>query len=444
LAIDSDKGEQASIESDLANIFREDIEIEFFDKIWLRNKAYKELRKSILNFLQYYEKYDTQLELIVSSEREKIKKEFEKELKINSLLKQIIESLFSIKEETSTILEGYARPIDPFLIFGLTRFSFSDKAQRIIIEISAKLFTLYKHKDDATKHEYEDAISQLVSLLVSGVREKDNLHNLNAGLSILWILGNYNTIVAICKYFEENNTSDSIDFERKCFFSIYASSILSSSSPDLSEVRRIIDILGTFGKDNYKYDISKSFVLFQLWDHCTHGVSITEKASGEQRTAMTKYGNCHDECLALIEKAMRYLEGMDINVRVYRRRKYYYLLNNHIYYCSRGCTKAPFKSKQTHKYYEQLRNAIRDNAVWQHRFYDSMGWYQFRHAFISFKKKRYEDSRYHLGLAREYNEKSFEGPNPKRSLLTYSTLRENIEELENDIRNVVETRHESA
>jgi len=412
-------------EESLEKLLTKNIEIEFFEKIWLNNKAYSEISESIRSFVNYKEKYNGEVRKIVEEEKEKIKLEFKSEINLSSILKKIVFDLSMVEKEAYYIIGRYNQEIDPFRDFGLTRFSFSDEACKMIRDMCKKIFDYVIDKNnEERKLEYSNLIFQLVDYLMNGVTNPGRINDLTPGLAILWVFGKYKTISLIGKYYDEILANEKIDiFGLNTFYTIYVSALIFSNNNLSKDDFRLINKYNKIIKgNNYKFKISKSFVLFQLWDRFVNYVSVPEKATDVQKRKMIKYRDIINTSLSYVKQSINYLLDKDIEKYPYRKTKYYYLLNNYIYYCTKGGYQKDFNSKNTENYVRELIDSKVSQAIWQYRFYDTIAWYYYRKAEISFKKRSFSNANYFIEKAKENNIRSLKGVKTNREKTNYQKL----------------------
>lgn len=425
-------------DKEISDFIGQDVEIEFFSKIWLK-KGYEEFRESILKYLEYYDFYDEKVEKIVILEKEKIKKRFEKEIEYNSLLYQVITQLSNIREETKKINKIYDRIINPFTDFGLTRFSFTKNICKSINELVYTLFKNVSNENRIAEEDLDNSITKLIDYLIRGSSENNQIEELNIGLAILWIYGKYDLIEKLSSYFLRNKCKLDIfsDSELNSFYTLYASGAVYSNNVNIDSINIILDHHNNLATKDFRFKLSHSFILFQLWNYYTRKITIPELANESQKNAIRQNINIHSKVISLLEEAILSLEQTEFWKNQYLRRKYYYIVNNYIYYCSKGCSWKKFVSNKLEGYYVEIRDNKNDSNVWQNRFFDTLGWYDFRKAVIAYKKGDLQNTIHFLYLAKKNNSDSFIGPLPKREEANYQQLKVSLEKFECEIANKI-------
>lgn len=424
------------VENDVVNLFNEKILIEFFNKVWFADSGYKEIKNSILAAINYSDNYDSKVKHIIEKERQKLYNEYKDELELNNILKSLLQDLYNIKKDIDKkTMESFHR-CDPFIQYGLYRFSLSDESVKDFKIIYENLY-LYSYEQNASGyHDYEKAQSKLLYNLLIGIKD-NNLHLINTLFTILWIYEKHDTIIKVAKYIDAKNKKNSI-YEYNSFYAYYISALLFSSpysDDNSSTIEKNVNRLRSIIKDsnNYKYKISLAFILFNKFLKISFNPIIPENTSQLQNSQMEKYYIIFEECHNIIKDVLVYLENTDLNSPSYRKRIYDYLVNIYLYYCTKAMKKNSFNDniKVLDNYKKQLEDSVfYYNNILPTRYCDTLAWYNYRRAYLYKNEKNGVKARYHLDLSKYFNKQSTNGPQQNRSKTIYRTLSNAIKELE--------------
>jgi len=110
----------------------------------------------------------------------------------------------------------------------------------------------------------------------------------------------------------------------------------------------------------------------------------------------------------------------------YRKRKYYYVINQIIYYNTIGSERVKFEKVE--QYLWELISIQQVPYLWQGRFWDTFGWYYLRKAIIN--KNDPDKFKRFLEKSKLNNEKCFLHPNTDREIRIYNSLKNAIELME--------------
>jgi hypothetical protein len=428
--------EAAQLEQKIKQLLGENIDLDFFNKIWLKG-GYKEFIESILNYIDYYENYDSKIESIVEFEKNNLKSEFRKELENTSLLKNVIWAFRNIQEETDDIMKGFHLPDYPSNDFGLIRFSFCSDVKELLDDIIESLFENLDANDNEQLQNFHTTVTELIDLIVIGSTKHNKQHELLTGLAVLWIYSKYDLIVEICclysKYYLESIMNNESNFNS--FYAIYMAALAHSDNLKIGDFDDVFNKYSeNIGIENYKHKLTKSFGLFQLWYGLTLKPVIPEHPNIDQKKLIRLYRSKLKDSIQLLLDAINILRGMNFQEDIYLKKVYYYLINNYLYYNIKGSWKNGISSKTFEAYLNELIDAEFLTAVWQKRFCDTLGWYYYRLAYINYLNKEFELSKEYLDLAIKYNEDSFKGPTPKRELYNYKQLENSIRKFKIDLK----------
>ncbi|MCF6171720.1 MAG: hypothetical protein L3J66_12145 [Bacteroidales bacterium] len=425
--------EASILETKVRDLIGEDADLEFFNKMWL-NGGYKDFIDAILKYINYYDTYNDSIERIIKFKKANIKEDFEKELENTSLLKDIIDKIKDIHSETMIIKSDYNLPEHPSNDFGLLRFSFRSEIKSTIDTLIYSLFENLDLNDIDNTSLFNSSVTKIIDLLFVGVTKADKLIELISGISILWIYSKYDLIVTLCTAFEKKNfiliKEGSLNkFDINSFYSIFAASFAHSDNLKTEDFNNIINNHQSFiGINDYRFKLTRSFALFQLWYHHTLKIVIPEHPTSIQKKLQKRHNKILRESINLLLAAIKILENKGFEEDNQLKKMYYYLINNFLYYNIKGASFKSIESNRFIGFLTVLRDAEFNTVVWQNRFYDTIGWYYYRLAYVYQVKGELKLACENREKAQSCNNKSFKGPTPKRELSNYIQLKNILKE----------------
>ncbi len=419
------------IEEKIRALIGTDIELDFFNKVWLHG-GYKEFIDAIKNIVDYYDSYDENITRIIEDEKKQLMSEFDNELQYTSLLKKIINALKNIYDETFKIKNIYPIQDHPSLDFGLIRFSLSEDVNKLIDNLIESIFDNLDKNDFEQTQSFNTSVTTLIDLLIFKPEANKNPNEIIAGLTVLWIYSKYDIIVEICQLYEKSNyvnlqaNNDSYN----SFYSIYFAALVHCDKVSHTLFNELLKKFDDFLViQDYKYKLTKSFANFQLWITFSTRPIIPEFPNTRQKSFLSKYNYILNTAIRLLEESIKILIELDFQQDSYLRKVYYYLINNYIYYNVKGAKFNKINSSKFKSFVTELEAILHNPNVSQKRFYDSLGWYYYRISFINYLKNDFTKSKKFLNKAKQLNTESFKGPTPNRELANYKQLEESIEKL---------------
>jgi len=373
------------------------INLQFFKKIWFENKGLTELSSDLFKYLKHYddiannEQSRLELEKAVEEQKNKIQQLFRDKLPRIKLLKKVLRATSDFKDNIENISEHIKIPGDVFREFALTRFSFKQSMCREIQDIIEEIFRAHHEENNLS---YVQCISKIVHFLVDGVetirRGKKNpkkRDELTIGLAVLWIFEEYALINYVCTGVSGLDHKGKLNYPDYRIALVHGASIFPSGRNKQTAYKITECLEAKFSEENYKVWIGLSYIYFNIWNHLSNYLSIPELMPIEDTETYKieeTYEKYYIKALNNLKKAIDYLKKLirleikDSKDRAYRRTKYFYAINNYIYYTTKGGSVADFNALEP--YCDILRDAEQNHNHWQNRFHDTLAWYNLRQA----------------------------------------------------------------
>lgn len=377
-----------SIIADITNKANDLIKHIFFEKIWFEHNAKKEVEGIIKDYVNFEQWSENKL---LTNSRVSITRYTDKNIldgiqKLDWINKTISSTeRFNRYVKENLKLDRYGESSNPFLEFGITRFSFKsyNSVYRLVNKLVIDLTDLNSLEGQSSFHR--DRV-ELIRHLVNGIF-RYKYEELEIALSVMWVFGEYRFIT---------KALDKVFGKRKDYGEQYSLAILHASSIDPSYPEREHDILRIIkciekkdiARSNYKVCIGLGYVYYHLWKSQDVINVFPEfpsdiQANNEVQEKREKYYYYIQKSLEYNQKALKWLEknkdkkiqapNSDIIQKI-RNIKFYYAVNNYLFYITRGGTAEEFRNSLN--YYTRLRNA--PDSYRQPRFEDTLTLYYMR------------------------------------------------------------------
>ena len=350
------------------------IEFKFFEKFWFRERGKKNLTKAIKELVQYgfIEKND-----LIKSERKEQQQQILNKISVNEHNLKLMSQTWTatesfIKKSNNFNFSTYSG--NPFMEFGLTRFSF--KNWRVILNYINDI--VFKSIQD-DKEKLQNFQGNFISMLYKAI-SKDNFSKLEIIVSVLWVFGEYQIILNILKPIYENNKKE-LSFPLSVIYG--ASSV--KNRVRVNKVMKIIktceNAKNTTGKE-YKRKIGISFMYFRLWNRENESIYLIPELNNMlgKKTVLHEYA---EKSIELLKNSTDWLSNNKDKIdskKKYRNLKFVYSLNNYIYYITRNGSETLFNSIQDYfiLFFRQSNYGI----YWQNRYNDTISLYYLRKAIL--------------------------------------------------------------
>lgn len=377
-------------------------ENDFFEKLWNPERGSKKVAltdtiKDLLNY-RYIVNNDQAFRRLIEQDRESIKNTLTEKISDLVFLEEIwLEVDTFDKFIENKINRGNKLKLEDSDIFkdeGLTRFSppTGGEIESNIKEIWKGFLEHYITRG----RQYQAVKVKLTQILYDGCikAEKKDCDKILTGISILWAFQRYSLIIKIV---------DRLDFnygDRYQIGLIMLASMIKrqqktgSSANKMHKVIRCIETQQCFAV-NYKAWIGLAYIKFNIWRiYCLDGGKYE------------KYGNYLTESIKLNKKAFMYLEDKkdEDNYELHRNVKFYYSLNNFIYYTIKGIPDE-LANPLFISYIKLLQNGQSSDDYKQPRFSDTIALYYFISAQNAISKER---KMYFITRAETYSKEAIE------------------------------------
>jgi hypothetical protein len=410
--------------------------LEFFDRWWEKG-GLEELKNIIDGHVLEgpKERIDAQVHQYIEEERKRINKQFSGFQGRLDIIRETWSSFRNLPSYIDRKFSGDAEPFDVYQEFS-PRFAYledvCEEVQGLIDRIFDAVFSS-KKEDSTTKlhlqnEELEEAEAEIVKDLADGIfgkgesasEDEKRLNQLSISLAVLWIFERYDLINMVCDVIRqqhESNAEDNDDmYPTASIALIHAASNLKGRNRNTDLAVRIISCVEKKFCERYSVWISLSYLYYLLWDNTADGFEFPELLSEEEQKANRE--NPHLQAAFNHSfKAVKYLEKRrkedpevekrpdPSRVYKYRQRRYYYALNNYLFFLT--ILSEPETFQDSENYANRLGTCSRDLANWQpDRFPDTLARYYYRKAYIAESEEEFHDFREE---AIRYNNKAIEG-----------------------------------
>jgi hypothetical protein len=227
----------------------------------------------------------------------------------------------------------------------------------------------------------------------NGIEQRNAaLEQVLKGLAFLWVFGEYELIDRVCAILREQQEEiRSEDKYPNAFFAlIHAAAILHGKKPYLHQ--KVLEIIrcveGKFERNRYKIWIGLSYVYFLLWKNNGGCLEIPERQDQEDIVHGRSAKNLIGKAIYYAKKAIDWLgpklwESTDESKQRLRLRKYYYALNNYVFFLTLTAPHEQFET-DVPPLAKKLLNISTSTDIWQaNRFADTLARFYFRMALIN-------------------------------------------------------------
>jgi hypothetical protein len=346
---------------------------DFFEKVVVNGEASKtNLRSNIKELLSYIEENEDAVQEITQKTRIKIVDSFKE--KMNDLY--FLENIWKAVHSFDVVYHARVNKKNPNFILndpdifrdeGLTRFSPpTGPIEDQIKELWINFLNAFQTKNKQTIHTLK---VKLTTLIYEGINKngKKDYDKLLISACILWVFEKQRFIIQLLRY-------SKIDYGNHYQLGLIflASKIkLEDISPkdmkDMDDIIHQIESRECYRK-NYKAWIGMAFIKFNIW-----------RLLAKDSKSTNKYSDYLEESIELSKKSFEYLEPrihQNDRKKIYRNVKYYYSLNNFIYYSLEDKSEVnPFSGPFYNKYVLKLKEGQRKNEFRQSRSDDTLALY---------------------------------------------------------------------
>lgn len=353
---------------------------------------------------------------------------------INGILNQLKESVdkYSIFNESYAKISMAQNTVKRVFTSNLKKYRDRKHSFNVATDLSLTRFSMHRDVWEqvqaicnellfSEKHEANPTLITAIVQNVIDALQNTNRDKLIISLMVFWILEEYGLIIRILDRLNGNYRHYSEAF-------LHAASIAKEGKTKDDRLK-ILDILKrinaindetNFGK-NYKTAIAASYIYFQTWSKMydkSFLSSFEEPVQSENEDIHYLFRKAMDwakSALKWLNEKDRYLDGE----KTYRKEKYYYILNNLIYYVTMGDNDNEFVG--LNKRISQLESLEHSNPwFWQYRYHDTLALVYLRKAVMAnqLSNKRdfdlfHEEALKRIRLAREWvisieDQKSYE------------------------------------
>jgi len=346
----------------------------FFISFWFENMVRDQISDTILELTNY----DFILEgksknTIVKSERDNLTKKIKASLKQLEILKQTWNAFERIdrfiKKSINTNLEEF----DVFVDFGLTRFSLlkCQEIQNIINKL------IESNQEDENSQKYHLLKSEIIKILLHSLQDiQERTDDLIIPISVFWVFEEYKLIDDILSRLN-------LDYQNLYQLAIIHSASIAKRNVDTRKAVKILNcVISKYNKNtNYKPNIGIGFVYYQIWKNNQKPIMSKQSKDyshekDKEIIAAIKYNNLAYRWLSK-NKDKTSIDQTKSN----RNRKYYYCLNNKIYFETRSKKHFILDDYQSEISKLELSYNAGNGIYWQPRFAHTLALAYFRSAY---------------------------------------------------------------
>lgn len=404
--IDINLDESDNIDTKHIKEIKNFIDTKFIKLFWINDKQEKiELISNIKKRLNNIE-VRTELETDLSSIRKDIKERVKYYYVFRNTFIALMNAHEIIKKKfTKNLVANYGADsidLDIFRDYGLTRFSMYSGNCEELQKTVHDLFSLNR-KDGFLV----DQLSKTGGYLTESYIKPDHpgsQEKLGIGIAVLWILEKYDLIIKILDKYYNNYEYYSLGF--------FHAATLVKYKHNVKQIKKVLSILNyieiSHGQryspyDNYKTAIGTSYIYYHLWEANNHKkFRNTLEEPNKLNSKLSKIDSYLLKAIQFAEIAIRYLQKKNFYMgEEHRRNKYYYIVNNYIYYITMGCSNAQFEVLGDYISILENIKTVDVKNYWQYRFDDTLALYYLRKT-VNLQKSQKELKINYLNRANEH------------------------------------------
>ncbi len=385
---------------------KEFIRTKFIKVFWINEKyestVFIKKLKDKLNKKEVIKKVDDDLLSITSDIKNRVSQ--------YSFFRNIFSSLFYsykfIQEIFTENISNYYNTgdkLDIFKDYGLTRFSIYSKDCNELQVLIDDMFSNKSQKGIV----YSAQLSKIGQYLSLGYTDPENVDqaDLIIGIALLWILGKSDLIIEIL-------TKLDYKYSYYCLAFFHAASLIKikDGPENIDEIEKILNTVNSSHSSKYSFDnnyktaIAASYIYYHMWEKNSETNFRKNLAISDIKYEPIKEDRFIVAAIKYAQIAITYLEkDQKFKMKEYRKNKYYYIINNYVYYITMGGGNEEFDSLE--KYICELEELYTNYPQnWQYRFDDTLSLYYLRLALSVNNNKKL--SREYLKLSSKYSEKA--------------------------------------
>ena len=398
----------------------ERVMLEFFDRWWKDNGADEIIKTLELQAAEELTDLDKSINDQIEEDRERLGRKIKG---FGSRIQLIRNAWHAFIGLDKSIAKNYIRPhatADAYNEFG-PRFNFSESVcTKIQNWIDRAINAVAGHDLEELKTVEAETVSDLVDGLFeqptdSTYTSDNQLDQLAASIGFFYFFEKYEVVKDACEIIRLRYADTKDKYPSPSIALIHAASgFRGKRSPvdmDLAEKKalRIIDCVKGKAENNYKIWIALSYAYNILWEHRIKGYKFRELQQPKNYCELLKSKGVEyiNEAIRYSQKAVYFLEELfknesDSGKLIRRKQKYYYALNNYLFFNLFYTTPEVFIKLESYK--DKLEEVSYNSDYYQEdKFSDTLARYYFRSAILANNKQYFEID---LLDAEDYNERS--------------------------------------
>lgn len=428
----------AKITSDFQEQSEDKFFLEFFDR-WWSDDGFDELKQVLDNNQLEGKRKDIDLKIheYIDQERARINKRLSGYKGRISIIKKIWNGFKDVSAYVQNNFVNDGRTISVFKDFG-PRFSYTEEVCEEVQILIDRIFAAVFHNDP---NDLEDAKATIVSDIVNGLFGKPLLeeefrqkfNDVAKGLAIFWIFEKFDTIHAICEIIREqyqiHRPAKDDMYPSASIALLHAAAILRGNSNDQKLAFQILHCVESKFSNRYNVWIGLSYLYYLKWDQRSDGFFFPEllpksKQQINQTDPHLKKALYYSKmAIDWLEDRRNALDDVAQEKQKYRQRRYYYALNNFLFFKTLCATPKAFIELKSEAL--KLEECARISDYWQDdRFPDTLSRYFFRYASLASNKELFD---LYLEDAMRYNKMAIDGIRKEKNI--YRSLKRNLDEL---------------
>lgn len=384
--------------------FEEKMLVEFFNR-WWEDARENEIERLFEPGLDPEAKKQREKEVndFIAEERQRLEDLFEPYKGRMELIKKIWDGFQEMKSRIETRFPQRDERLDVYKELAL-RFSYPEETCEDIQTLVNEIYNAVHSKDEpALENHKANVVTFLLGALFDDLEHppnpaalKLNLKNLGKGLAVLWTFEFYDLVSYICtlvRNLYQPILPPGDKYPDATTAMLHAAAILLGNNPDRKKANVIVEcVRGKFDQASYKVQIGLSYVYYLLWLRTVDSINFPELAriNYPGYTVSDEAAEYLNRSIYYSKAALNWLEtrkrdfGDEAKTK-YRDRRYFYALNNYLFFITMN--ENPDNFKEMVVWARKLEESGRIDDVWQDaRFSDTLARFYFRLALLATEK----------------------------------------------------------
>lgn len=348
----------------------------FFISFWFEKLVRDQISETIMDLVNYDFIISNQSkDDILLSERNNLSSKLKSNISNLEIIKEVWKSFSRIDKFITKNINKELEEFDVFVDFGLTRFSLL-KCDEIQVAINS---LISRSQEDKESQEYHLLKSQIITLLIRSLKNvESHIDDLIVPISTLWVFEEYKLIDNILSRLK-------LDYRNLYQLAVIHAAAIAKGGIQTQRAKKILVCITSkySSLTNYKPYIGIGFVYYQLWKNKYKPI-ISKNSSDyiyEKKSEIKKAIDFNEKTYLWLRENKD--NSTDDKITANRNRKFYYCLNNKVYFNARSISHYDYIKNSSDIATLEVSYNDGKGVFWQPRFAHTLALAYFRSSSIS-------------------------------------------------------------